>query len=156
MISASIYNCPRIQSTCLHGVCLFSWDGSHPHPCARVRGLRTLPPFLSVIVLFPFKVRQSKLISVDSSVWFFSEEEARSLFTHYSGQWQKSPNWAHKVAAQRLDREASLKHSGGNLMAFRVLQRPSFTKFPTKEEFGSGGLFSKSDAATLQLSSQSA
>lgn len=43
---------------------------------------------------------------------FFFEEEAQDLFFRYSGEWQKRRNGAHKVAAQRLDTEASVKHYG--------------------------------------------
>lgn len=111
-------------------ITVFPFDAAPPHPSACIFCL------LSSLWSWSFQKRFASVswsVRIQQSDFFLSRNSTVYFFC-YSGEWQKSPNWAHKVAVQRLDREASLQHWGGNLIA-QALQRPCFTQFPMKEDW---------------------
>lgn len=131
-------------------ITVFPFDASPPHPSVCV--------FCLLSSLWSCAVPK-RFASVRWPVWiqqsdFFPRRKSTVYFFCYSGEWQKIPNWAHKVAAQ-IRRRGITPTLRGNLIA-QALQRPSFTQFPMKEDWiCSLWFFSKLEAASLPLSSQS-
>lgn len=111
-------------------ITVFPFDALPPHPWACVFCL------LSSLWSCSFHKRFASVswsVQIQQSDFSLSRNST-IYFSCYSGEWQKARNWSHEVAAHRLDREASLRHWGGNLIA-QALQRPSFTRFPMKEDW---------------------